>query len=172
MNYIIRQETKKDISEIYTLIKTAFETAKVKDGDEQDFAENLRKGNCYIPQLALVAELEGKLIGHIMLTKTYVTRPDDSEYEGLLIAPVSVLFEYRDKGVGAALIGKGMELGKELGYKAVFLCGDPAYYHRFGFAPTTAFGIKYIHDIPEQFVMACELEKGALDNVTGTVSCQ
>lgn len=172
MDYIIRQETKKDHSEIYTLIKTAFETAKVKDGDEQDFAENLRKGSGYIPQLALVAETDGKLIGHIMLTKTYVIQPDGSQYEGLLIAPVSVLLEYRDKSIGSALIQKGMELGKQLGYEAVFLCGDPVYYHRFGFVPTTTFGIKYAYNVPEQFIMACELVKGALDNIRGTIYCQ
>ena len=169
MNYIIRQETEKDISEIYTLIKTAFDTAKVKDGNEQDFAEGLRNSDYYIPELALVAEDKGKLIGHIMLTKTYVTKLDGSKYEGLLIAPVSVLLQYRNMGVGSALIRKGMELGKELGYKAVFLCGDPAYYHRFGFVPTTTFNIKYIHDIPEQFIMACELAEGALRDVCGTV---
>ncbi|MBB4036902.1 putative N-acetyltransferase YhbS [Dysgonomonas hofstadii] len=172
VDYVIRQETEKDFSEIYALIKTAFETATVKDGDEQDFADNLRKGSRYISQLALVAEVEGKLIGHIMLTKTYVMQSDGTEYEGLLIAPVSVLLEYRNVGVGSALIRKGMEQGKELGYKAVFLCGDPAYYHRFGFVPTSNYGIKYIHDVPEQYIMACELEKGALDNVFGSIDCQ
>jgi len=172
MKHIIRQETEKDYPEIYKLIQTAFETAKVKDGDEQDFAERLRNSKNYIPKLALVAETEKKLIGHIMLTKTYVDQPDGSQHEGLLIAPVSVLLEYRNKGVGSALILKGMELGKRLGYKAVFLCGDPAYYQRFGFVPTTTFGIKYAHDVPEQFIMAYELVEGALDNVYGTIDCQ
>lgn len=172
MNYNIRQETEKDFPEIYQLIKTAFETAKVKDGDEQDFAENLRKSENFIPQLALVAEDKNKLIGQIMLTKTYVSQPDGSQYEGLLIAPVSVLLEYRDQGVGSALIKEGIRRGEALGFKAVFLCGDPAYYHRFGFQSTASFGIKYIHDVPEQFIMAYEIENGALDNVYGTIDCQ
>ncbi len=172
MNYIIRREMEKDFPEIYTLIKTAFETAKVKDGDEQDFAANLRKRSEYIPELALVAEKRGKLIGQIMLTKTYVDQPDGKQYEGLLIAPVSVLLEYRDIGVGSALIQKGMERGKQMGYGAVFLCGDPAYYQRFGFVPTTRFGIKYAHDVSEQFIMAYELVEGALDNVYGIIDCQ
>ena len=172
MNYNIRQETEKDFPEIYQLIKTAFETAKVKDGDEQDFAENLRKSENFIPQLALVAEDKNKLIGQIMLTKTYVSQPDGSQYEGLLIAPVSVLLEYRDQGVGSALIKEGIRRGEALGFKAVFLCGDPAYYHRFGFRSTASFDIKYIHDVPEQFIMAYEIENGALDNVYGTIDCQ
>lgn len=43
MEYIIRQETEQDHPAIYDLIRTAFETAKVSDGDEQDFAVNLRR---------------------------------------------------------------------------------------------------------------------------------
>jgi len=173
MNYIIRQETENDFDEIHSLIKTAFQTAKVRDGDEQDFADALRTGGDYIPTLALVAEAGGKLIGHIMLTKTYVAQPDGSRYEGLLIAPVSVLIEYRNMGVGSALIRQGMQLGRDMGYGAVFLCGDPGYYHRFGFVPTTRFGIKYKDEnVPEQFIMACELEEGALDDVSGTIDCQ
>lgn len=168
----IRIENQNDYAEIYSLIKIAFETAKVKDGDEQDFAENLRKGEGYIPELALVAEAEGKLIGHIMLTKTYVQQPDGSKFEGLLIAPVSVLLEYRSYGVGGDLIKRGLDLAKEMGYKAVFLCGDPAYYHRFGFRSTASFGIKYIHDIPDKYIMAYELQSGSLDNVIGTIDCQ
>ena len=63
----IRQATPKDFDAIYSLVKTAFQTAKVSDGGEQDFVLKLRKGS-YIPELELVAEEDGVLIGHIMLT--------------------------------------------------------------------------------------------------------
>ena len=59
-NFKIRQETKEDLDEVYQLIKTAFETAKVKDGDEQDFAVKLREGKNFIPELSMVAETDGK----------------------------------------------------------------------------------------------------------------
>ena len=171
-NYKIRQETEHDYPEIYSLIKTAFETAKVKDGDEQDFACKLRDSENYISKLALVAKKENMLIGHIMFTKTYVLQADNSKFEGLLIAPLSVLFEYRNMGVGSTLIHEGFKLARILGYKAVFICGDPDYYHRFGFRPTASFGIKYVHDVDEKYIMAYELEKGALDNVKGSIDCQ
>lgn len=163
----IRQETEKDCDEVYRLIKTAFETAKVKDGDEQDFAVGLRNSINYIPELALVAERRGKLIGHIMLTKTYVQKTDGGKYEGLLLAPVSVLLEHRDQGVGSALIYESFRLAIEMGYEAVFLCGDPAYYHRFGFRPTADFGIKNTHGFPDENVMVYELKADALKGVTG-----
>lgn len=166
----IRKETEKDLPEIYDLIKTAFETAKIKDGDEQDFAVKLRKSKRYIPGLALIAEHNDKLIGHIMLTKTYVTT-ERGKAEYLLLAPISVLIDHRNQGVGSELISESFARAKKMGYKAVFLCGDPVYYHRFGFRATSEFGIRPEQDIPEQYVMACELEPDALKGISGTVEC-
>lgn len=167
----IRPEKKDELNEIYSLIQTAFETAQVKDGDEQDFAANLRKSDNYIPELALVAVADNKLVGHIMFTKTHVMQPDGSKFEGLLIAPVSVMLEYRSKGVGSALIEEGFRIARQLGYKAVFLVGNPSYYYRFGFKQSAFFGINPKAEIPKQFVMAYELEQKALDNVSGMLEC-
>lgn len=163
----IRQETEQDFDEIYTLIQTAFKTAKVSDGSEQDFAVGLRNGENYIPELALVAEKDNRLIGHIMLTKIYV-KQDDRSFEGLLLAPISILLEYRNQGLGSMLIEKSLALAKDMGYTAVFLVGDPAYYHRFGFGRSADYGIKYADNIPDRYVMVRELVPHALNGVTGT----
>lgn len=168
INFQIREESAKDYPEIYQLIETAFATAKVKDGDEQDFAVSLRNSSNYIPELALVAESDNKLIAHIMLTKRYI-ETGNGLYEGLLLAPISVLSEYRDKGVGSSLIREGLKRATEMGFGAVFLCGDPGYYHRFGFRPTSEFGIQPKQDIPPQYVMAYELKSNALKGITGTI---
>ncbi|PXV66767.1 putative N-acetyltransferase YhbS [Dysgonomonas alginatilytica] len=165
---IIRQEEPKDYKEIYDLIETAFKTAKVKDGDEQDFAVKLRNSENYIPELALVVEYEGKLIAHVMLTKTYIT-DGDKKFEVLLLAPVSVLLEYRDKGIGSMVIRESFERAKSMGYSSVFLCGDPGYYHRFGFKSTSEFGINNANSIPDQYVMCCELKENALQGVSGII---
>ena len=66
-SFTVRQEREAEFPAIYELIRTAFATAEVSDGDEQDFANRLRIHGNYIPELALVAECQGKLIGHIML---------------------------------------------------------------------------------------------------------
>ena len=168
-DFIIRQETKNDLAEVYTLIQTAFKTAKVKDGTEQDFAADLRAGTGFIPELSLVAQAAGgTLVGHILLTKTFVTRPDGSRYEhALLVAPLSVVLEWRDKGVGKTLMHEGLRIARKLGYGAAFLVGDPGYYSRFGFRSTADFGIRPQADIPPQFVMVRELIPDALDGVTG-----
>jgi len=79
---IIRQEKPSDFQNIYDLVKVAFQTAKVANGNEQDHVNKLRASGGYIPDLALVAEEDSKLVGHIMLTKTYITT-GGSKFEAL-----------------------------------------------------------------------------------------
>lgn len=165
----IRPETPADLTEIYDLVKVAFETAQVSSGDEQNFVNRLRDGGNYIPGLALVAEEDGELIGHIMLTNTSIAR-DDGDFPTLLLGPISVLLEHRNKGVGSALIQESFRLARELGHQSAILVGNPAYYHRFGFKTTADFGIQNGNGIPDEYVMACELVPKALDGVCGTVT--
>ena len=167
---VIRRETPEEFSQIYNLVKVAFQTAKVTDGDEQDFVNQLRSNGNYIPELALVAEENGKLIGHIMLTKTYIVN-SSNKYETLLLAPISVALEYRNRAVGSNLIKESFKLAKEMGYTSVLLVGDPAYYHKFGFKAAVDFGIKHKQNIPDEYVMACELVPDALSGISGTTNC-
>lgn len=68
------------------------------------------------------------------------------------------------------MIKKGFRLAGEMGYTSVILVGDPAYYHRFGFKASVKFGIKNINNIPDEYVMVCELVPGALEGLSGTVN--
>lgn len=168
-SFIIRQITTEDYSTAYDLIKKAFETAEHRDGDEQDFAVRLRNGVNYIPELDLVAECDGRLIGHIMLTKTYVTRPDGRKYDTLLVAPLSVLLEYRGAGVGSELMEEGLRVALTMGYQSAFLIGDPNYYQRFGYKLTHQYGINH-ESLPAEYVMTKELVTGALDGIKGLIN--
>ncbi|MFR9165925.1 MAG: GNAT family N-acetyltransferase [Dysgonomonas sp.] len=168
-SYIIRPETERDYDKIYHLIKTAFETAKVSDGDEQDFAVNLRNSDKYIPELALVAERDNDLTGHVMFTRFNVMQTNGEKFKALLVAPLSVALEHRNAGIGTALINEGFRIGRLAGYTAAFLCGDPAYYYRFGFRSTEDFNIRNINNIPSKFSMVCELFPDALKNINGTI---
>jgi putative acetyltransferase len=167
VNMIIRRERPEEFPQIYDLVKVAFQTAKRSDGKEQDFVNQLRTAAGYMPELALVAEEKGKLIGHIMLSKGHIVNGAD-KYEILYLAPISVILEYRNKEIGSNLIKESFKLAKGMGYKSVLLVGDPAYYHRFGFKSAITFGIKPTHEIPDENVMAFELVSGALKGISGT----
>ena len=166
---IIRKEEPKDYDGIYNLIKTAFKTAKVSNGDEQDYAAGLRNSDRYISELALVAVKNSKLIGQIMLTKNCIETGAEN-IECLLLGPVSVLLEYRNMGIGASLVNTALSTAKDLGYKAVFLCGDPDYYGRFGFISVSNYDIKPSMDIPVKYVLTCELQQGWLKGIKGAVN--
>lgn len=112
---VIRQETQKDFGQIYDLVKVAFQTAQVSNSKEQDFVNELRSKESYIPELALVSEDEGKLTGHIMFTRMDISGEDGKNHEFLLLAPVSVVLEKRSQGIGSALIKEGMKLAEKMG---------------------------------------------------------
>lgn len=165
---LIRCETPMDYPEIRRLVKTAFETAKVSNGEEQDFVETLRSRNVHIPELALVAEEAGVLIGHIMLTRIPFAAADGGRVGALLLAPLSVLAEYRNRRVGANLVREAMRRAALMEYDAVFLVGDPVYYRRFGFVGVVDKGIRHASEIPDEFVQVAELRPGGVRE--GTVS--
>lgn len=166
---IIRKEKKSEYNDIYNLIKEAFKTALVSDDNEQNYANSLRETNNYIPSLALVAEENDELIGHIMLTKMQFKKIN-KKIKALLLGPISVKLENRNQGVGSELIKTSFNLAEKLGYDCIILVGNPKYYNRFGFVKSTYYDIKNCNDIPDEFVMIYELRKGALSSVEGIVS--
>jgi len=171
MNIQIRPEKEDEFPLIYDLVKTAFKTAQVSCGKEQDFVNHLRAGENYIPELALVAANENsQIIGHIMLTKTEIQRENNKTFDALLLAPISVVQEYRNQGIGKQLIENVFHRARENNYGAVILVGNPDYYKRFGFKSAASFGIENTNSIPEQYVLACELTSGALDKVKGAIT--
>ena len=168
---LIRRERRNEFLKIYELVKTAFATAKVSNSDEQNFVDRLRRADGYIAELALVAEDEGDIVGHIMLTRTFVSTADGPR-PVLLLAPVSVVLVRRRQGVGARLIEEALGRARKLGCAAVVLVGDPAYYARFGFKPCASFGIANANGIPDPYVMALELKPGALADAAGSITFQ
>jgi putative acetyltransferase len=166
---LIRKEQESDFPPIHILVETAFQTAKVCEGDEQDFVDRLRSGSDYIPELALVMEDHGKLIGHIMLTRAFISA-NGKQHRVLLLAVAAVVAERRNRGIGAQLIREAFRRARDQDHKAVVVVGDPAYYCRFGFKSSVTFGIKNTNQIEDEFVMACELTPEGLRDVTGTIS--
>ena len=162
---LIRRESQSEFAAIRNLVETAFLTARVADGDEQDHVERLRAGPNYIPDLALIAEDEGRLIGHIMLTRLAIDTPDGAK-PALLLSPLCVVLERRREGVGARLVNEALARAKH--HAAVLVLGDPGYYARFGFRPARDFGLRNVDGFPDAHVMARQLRAGGLADLAGT----
>lgn len=165
----IRTVCPSDYQAIYHFIQTAFSSADVKDGTEQDFVQHLRAGETFIPSLEFVAEENQMIIGHIMMSKQKIETADEP-FIGVLVAPLCVEINHRRQGVGKALMNHACLEAIKMGYTAAFLVGNPDYYQQFGFQQTNQFDIKNHSDIPDQFVLACELIPDALKDIKGTLN--
>lgn len=168
MDIKIRQERKKDYKLSEIVVEKAFENAEHSDNREHFLVAKLRKSDVFIPELSLVAELDGEIIGHIILTKLIIEN-EENRYNSLALAPVSVLPEHQNKGVGSKLISESLKVAREIGFKSVIVLGHDKYYPRFGFEPASKWGIKAPFEVPDESFMALELEDGSLDEVIGTV---
>ena len=166
---IIREERKDDYLSVYRVVKSAFGGTEYTSGDEQYLVVRLRGSSSFLPELSIVAEFNGEIIGHIMFTEA-VIREGDKNHQTLTLGPVSVLPEYQKKGIGSRLIEEGHDAARRLGYRSVLLVGHPEYYPRFGYRPAEVFGIKTYLELPPRVFMACELTKNGLEGVSGTVN--
>jgi predicted N-acetyltransferase YhbS len=164
LNIFIRQEQEKDIDAVYQVVKTAFETMELASGDEQDLVNRLRESNAFIPELSLVAEQDGKIIGHILFTRMKI-----GEHVSLALAPVAVLPDCQGQGVGNKLILEGHRIAKELGYRSVIVVGHPRYYPRFGYRPASRWMIAAPFKVPDEAFMAFELADAGLEGVSGEI---
>ena len=165
---IIRQENKNDHKEVFKVIKSAFKDAEFTDNTEQFLVDRLRKSDAFIPELSMIAEINGKIVGHILLTKLKI-KNKSNEFDSLALAPVSVLPEYQGKGIGGKLIVDSHKKAKELGHKSIVLLGHENYYPRFGYEQADKYGIELPFKVPKENCMVIELIENGLNGVNGMV---
>jgi predicted N-acetyltransferase YhbS len=158
----IRQERAADHEAVYALNAAAFDQK-----DESDLIERIRKGKYFVPELSLVAELDGRIVGHILFSKIKIK--GETESESLALAPMAVLPEFQRRGIGGSLVNRGLEMAKALGFESVIVLGHAEYYPRFGFEKASKWEIACPFEVPDEVFMAIELIEGALSGKAGTV---
>jgi len=129
--------------------------------------DKIRAGDSFIPELSLVAELEGEIVGHILFSKIKILGKD--EYESLALGPMAVVPKHQKQGIGGKLITTGLEIAKKLGFESVIVVGHKDYYPKFGFKRASLWGIKCPFEVPDEAFMAIELVENSLKNKAGTV---
>jgi putative acetyltransferase len=157
---LIRPEKDLDQTGVRTVNLAAFETAA-----EADLVDILH--DRVQPIISLIAEIEGKVIGHIMFSPVYLSTDPLLQLMGL--APMAVLPELQHGGVGSKLVAAGLECCRRDGVAAVVVLGHPKYYPRFGFSPAVDFEIACEYEVPAEVFMAIELQPGALAGKSGRV---
>lgn len=168
MEIKIRQENQRDYKSVFRLIEKAFEKEPYSDHKEQFLVQRLRESDAFIPELSIVAEVEGQIVGHVLLTKIAIEN-DLESFESLALAPVSVLPEFQGKGIGSKLIIHSHALAKELGYQSIVLLGHQNYYPRFGYELASNYGIELPFDVPKENCMVKALTENGLAGTRGKV---
>lgn len=164
-DYIIRPENRNDFTDIRKLNVLAFDNGE----NEASLVELIRESEHFVTGLSLVAAKDdGEIIGHILFSVIHLVT-DQGIVPTLGLAPMSVKPDYQNSGVGTALVNEGIHACKELGYEHVFVLGHPNFYPRFGFMPTSIFGIVPPFPVPEEVFMVLELTKGSLTGLQGKI---
>lgn len=162
MELIIRKETEKDFRPVEELAREAFWNLYIPGCVEHYLVHQLRHHPDFIKELDFVAELNGKIVGNILYTRSWLVDESGQEIEILTFGPISVLPEYQHKGIGSALISHTKTLARRMGAKAIVILGDPHNYCKHGFKSSRDLNISNMNGEYPYGMLALELEEGAL----------
>jgi len=160
MAIMIRPETAADQDAIRHVNRLAF-----GQDEEAGLVDTLRAGG-YV-RLSLVAEQAGQVVGHILFSDLPILT-DAGTVPALALAPMAVLPEFQNQGIGSALVQRGLEMCRAQGHRIIVVVGHPGYYPRFGFSPRLAANLASPFSDNDAF-MSLDLVPGALDGVKGRV---
>src|SRR5678816_2073918 len=156
----IRDAAPQDFPAIHNLNVLAFGNTA-----EALLVDRLRAANKAV--ISRVAILDGRVVGHILFSPITVERAQ-ARLRGLGLAPMSVLPEFQNRGIGSSLVRDGLEMCRQRGFELVVVLGHLRFYPRFGFTRAKDHGLDNEYDALDNF-MVIELKEGVLKAVTGLV---
>ena len=160
----IRSERPGDEEAIADVNRRAFDGV-----EEEGIIARIRGSEYFIPELSLVAEAEGRILGHIMFSIITLVRFDRPAEKILSLAPMAVEPEAQNGGIGSALVEAGLDKARELGHTFVIVVGHAGYYPRFGFKQARSLGFDVGMEVPDEAFMVAVLQPDALDDLGGMV---
>ena len=179
MDLIITNTDKNIFFETENLTREAFWNLYKPGCDEHLALHQLRSGECYVPELDLIALLDGQIVGHVISTRAKVVEGNGGDSceagesgavvcrEVLCLGPISAEPALQGKGIGSQLMRESITRAASLGFKSIILYGDPAYYSRFGFENAEKYTIATRDNQNYDPFMAIELYPDALNGITG-----
>ncbi|MGA7801400.1 MAG: N-acetyltransferase [Gammaproteobacteria bacterium] len=153
---VVRAETRDDLRAIDVVNLSAFQGE-----EEARLISALRASKDFNPELSLVAELNGRIVGHLLLSPVRMRR-NGQILNVLALGPMSVVPSQSHRGIGSALMEAAISRARELGYGAIVVAGRPDYYQRLGFSPASRWALYCNIDVPDEALTAMELEPGLL----------
>lgn len=160
---IIRNELEDEYRIVENVTREAFWNQYAPGCDEHYMVHIMREHEDFIPELDFVAEVDGKIVGNIMYTKTKLVDEAGNEKKIISFGPISILPEYQRKGIGKALLHHSFEKALELGYDAIVIFGNPGNYVSRGFKSCKKYNICVEGDRYPTAMLVKELKSGIFD---------
>ena len=160
----IRPTDESDLDDLLEVERAAF-----GQDAEAELVRNLLADPSARPLVSLMAFDGDRPVGHVLFT---AARSDGAE--AALLAPLAVVPERQNQGIGGKLIVQGLKHLKDTGVRLVFVLGHPDYYPRFGFEPAGCLGFEPPYPIAEKDAdawMVQALRPGVIGSVRGKVAC-
>ena len=110
---IVRNEKETDHRHVEELIRKAFYNLYVPGCTEHYLARVMRGHEDFIPELDLVLELDGRVIGSILYTKAKLSDAAGKEKEILTFGPVCIAPEYQRMGYAKEAVKGILEYAAE-----------------------------------------------------------
>lgn len=169
-NLNIRLENETEYREVENLVRESFWNVYRPGCLEHFVLYELRKDPDFVPELDLILEKDGEIIGQNMFMRTVIHADDGREIPIMTMGPIGILPEFKRMGYGKFLLDHSLEKAAELGCGALCFEGNIDFYGKSGFRSASEFGIRY-HGLPEgedaSFFLCRELIPGYLDGITG-----
>lgn len=167
----IRPETPGDYSASENLMREAFWNVYRLGCLEHYILHCFRGKAGFVPELSLVMELDGRLIGHVMYVRSEIHTDDGRIIPIMTFGPISINPAFQGMGYGAALLRDSMREAEKLGAGALAIEGNIGFYGKSGFVAASTKGIHYFaepRDAEVPYFLIRELKPGFLDGITGT----
>jgi putative acetyltransferase len=158
---VVRTENLEDRKSVRRVNELAFGRR-----NEADLVDALRANAR--PYVSSVAVIDEQVVGHILFSPVSV-ESEGSAFTAMGLAPMAVLPECQNQGIGSRLVREGLKECERLGEDIVVVLGHPNYYPRFGFMPASLKGLRSEYDVPDEVFMVAELVPGALKGRRGLV---
>ncbi len=167
----IRLEQPGDQRAVEELTREAFWNVYRPGCTEHYVLNQYRNNPDFIPELNLVMEEDGKLIGHIMFSRAELILDDGTKRPSWTFGPISIHPDYKRKGYGLKLLQYSLEKARELGIGFLCMEGNINFYRHAGFDLASKLGIHY-HTEPRDaevpYFLAQELIPGWLNGIEAT----